>query len=949
MNRLIKNKLKIILFFSILSTIFFIGFPTKTFAFDLLPFNIRPAYEVLENDTTIRQFWQLVLDFANGFVIIVLIAVAFTQILRININTYGVKKILPTLVLAVIAANFSYLFCRLMVDFANIIMDGIINSNGVSKDAMSNALNGGSAGGWASPDATHGLFYNMKDNLGTIFLFGIMQLLLIASGAILYILAFLFFIRLWMIYFLVPLAPLAIMSMVLPQTKSLFSQWWSNFSKWVFMPVVSIFWIWVGSKWLSLAGGHWFMQIIFAGVCFYLAITSPFKMGGAVMSAWGKLGKTAWGKTGGAAWNATGGAIGKGIKGGINNYWDTQKDHINRRMENTRIGKRVTGMRDKGKLNREIAKTMLEKQRSDSYRQVSLQRLYSKSKTEWDRQPEVHGRLKRIVGEGVNQEYANPAYRDEYQISDLEKKLIINRTTGRVASAYDYNDMSNLMHSDGTAVTAAEYGKNNGLTLFEESAASTKELLRREKITSRTDSGDAQALVAAWELAHKDTRVLGVSAVGTGGTGTPGAAGAAGQGGAGGQAGAGGQGGTAGASGQSGTGGQGGGSSARPPVRSVPEQLKNIVATAGDKADLIVERVTGNLDLGDLDISDLLTGDLASKAPEIRAQAIELGTMIDEEMESSGGKEKVENLDNGLFRIKEVMKQLGTGDIGAIEEALRSSMKPPIDLSLPGDKDDSYVSASTEERKISFDALEALEKIKKRTKGQTTLDPKTFDALGGSLLAEEVENQRSAVVLGTNVSQKTVSDVVTSSGNIPLENLDLDRVLQQLNRNLEALNSSVEEAAHGAANPLSELRSAGIGAIADRKALEDILKSSQSGLRDDLKGAQQAVFEKGYTGRDSLANPAVVRVFSDELTTRLVKRLSNAPLKTQVTNMPKSGNAGERASVAPTSAPAQPQPQAVPQPRPIQAPNPPAPASQNRPLQTAPPPNIPQKPPRPKI
>lgn len=41
------------------------------------------------------------------------------------------------------------------------------------------------------------------------------------------------------------------------------------------------------------------MAFVFALVVFYLAITTPFKMGGAVMQQWGGLGKKIWGATGG--------------------------------------------------------------------------------------------------------------------------------------------------------------------------------------------------------------------------------------------------------------------------------------------------------------------------------------------------------------------------------------------------------------------------------------------------------------------------------------------------------------------------------------------------------------------------------------------------------------------------------------------------------------------------
>lgn len=262
--------------------------------FLLIPDNsyaMEPVYQVLSNTNTgegkaVKQVWDALMNFTNGIIVLLLIAIAIAQILRININTYGVKKVLPALVLAIIAANFSFLFCRLLIDFANVIM--------VQFSPSSGDLSGYKEAFRIDPK------YTTAPTGAEVFWFILSQFLLIAGAIVIYILAFLFLIRNWIIYFLVGLAPLAMMSMVLPQTKSLFNQWWSNFAKWTFMPVVSVFWIWVGVQWYNSGfnSGVYLINFIFAGVCFYLAITTPFKMGGAVMQGWGKVGKWGLDRTG---------------------------------------------------------------------------------------------------------------------------------------------------------------------------------------------------------------------------------------------------------------------------------------------------------------------------------------------------------------------------------------------------------------------------------------------------------------------------------------------------------------------------------------------------------------------------------------------------------------------------------------------------------------------------
>lgn len=268
---------------------------------------INPASEVLKSDNDIKNNWNRVMQAVDSVVVVVLIIVAFAEILRLNINTYGVKKILPALIFAVVASHFSYLLCRWLIDLANVAVELFIDKPGTNQltDPFKNIA-------FPAIDANGGGLFQAV--LQLIFLF-------VGSGMIL-ILAFLLFIRNWLIYFLVPLGPLAFMAAVVPQGKSIFNQWWSNYIKWTFMPVVSMFWLWIGSLWIgNLTSNEGTMAFVFAIVTFYLAMTTPFKMGGAVMSQWGNLGKKAWRSTAGNAWKYTGGSA-------IKNYSELYREKL---------------------------------------------------------------------------------------------------------------------------------------------------------------------------------------------------------------------------------------------------------------------------------------------------------------------------------------------------------------------------------------------------------------------------------------------------------------------------------------------------------------------------------------------------------------------------------------------------------------------------------------------
>ncbi len=350
----------------------------------LIPENAfaEKLYEVLKQTGNnqpggiVRKVWQTVLQIVNYAVIGVLIFIAFANILRININVYSIKKVLPVLFLATIAANFSFLFCRVFVDLSNVTFDLFINYGGAGIE-MDNP-NGefpttiaGVCDTTAHPDVKIGIARafcagsNLQNDLisggaldwavvGKLLFYSILQLV---GTVFIYILAFLFYIRNYVVYFLVALSPLAFMSMVLPVTKQVWSMWWKNFMQWVFLPTLSLFWLWLGSQWMSFGintGGFSIMSAAFAGVCYYLAITTPFKMGGAVLGSWAGAGKKIWGATGGkavdyqtakgtAAWQARVNNAQSAIK--LNTGWGKGLDMEKQKLADSET--RRTGVSDK--------------------------------------------------------------------------------------------------------------------------------------------------------------------------------------------------------------------------------------------------------------------------------------------------------------------------------------------------------------------------------------------------------------------------------------------------------------------------------------------------------------------------------------------------------------------------------------------------------------------------
>ncbi|MEI7792434.1 MAG: hypothetical protein WCI57_03065 [Candidatus Berkelbacteria bacterium] len=271
-----------------------------------------PLYQLLRDDAGLHDFWKQMMAMVNSFVVIVLIAVAFCEILNININTYGIKKILPALVFSVIAANFSWIMCRLFIDWANVLMsrfsentsiiDPLLKSREVFTINVDANISGSNQAG-ASILNSSGEISFFQAGMRTLFVW---------AGAIaLYVLTFLLLLRNGMIIFLAVFSPVAFMAMVLPQTKSAFNKWWTTFIQWTFMPTVSVFLLWIGSKVQDMISKNTdpLIGFIIAIGFIYAAVKVPFSMSGAasgIMNKWADLGKKTASFAGKAAYQYSG-------------------------------------------------------------------------------------------------------------------------------------------------------------------------------------------------------------------------------------------------------------------------------------------------------------------------------------------------------------------------------------------------------------------------------------------------------------------------------------------------------------------------------------------------------------------------------------------------------------------------------------------------------------------
>lgn len=75
---------------------------------------------VTDNKSGLYMAWNIMLGFANAAFIIAFLVIIYSQVTSAGISNYGVKKLLPRLIIAAVLVNISYYICAIGIDLSNI-------------------------------------------------------------------------------------------------------------------------------------------------------------------------------------------------------------------------------------------------------------------------------------------------------------------------------------------------------------------------------------------------------------------------------------------------------------------------------------------------------------------------------------------------------------------------------------------------------------------------------------------------------------------------------------------------------------------------------------------------------------------------------------------------------------------------------------------------------------
>jgi len=181
-----------------------------------------------------KQAWELARNLANIMFIVAFLIIIYSQVTGAGITNYGIKKMLPRLIVAAIAVNASYYICQAVVDITNVMGYEIENF-------MMDAARGITANS-AMPVGGSGIFG--ENNPGT--LETIISGVLGVAGVVWFLLPFIFvgvgtivitciilliilLMRKAFIVLLIVAAPVAFVLYLLPNTERYFQKWLNMF------------------------------------------------------------------------------------------------------------------------------------------------------------------------------------------------------------------------------------------------------------------------------------------------------------------------------------------------------------------------------------------------------------------------------------------------------------------------------------------------------------------------------------------------------------------------------------------------------------------------------------------------------------------------------------------------------------------------------------------------
>ncbi len=203
-----------------------------------------------DNNDKIQAIHTAFVSMANILLIIAFMTIVFSQSTSVGLSNYGIKRMLPRLIMGAIFINLSFFICAFLIDISNIAGNSIIGfmiGAGGGDTSISGAINqvaGGQDSGGTNFFSTGGDLTLGTASVGGLvaggaaaYAIGPMGLLFLVAILLLAVVVSIFATLLVLIarqvilLALVLVSPLAFAAWLLPNTEQYFRKWWSLFTQ----------------------------------------------------------------------------------------------------------------------------------------------------------------------------------------------------------------------------------------------------------------------------------------------------------------------------------------------------------------------------------------------------------------------------------------------------------------------------------------------------------------------------------------------------------------------------------------------------------------------------------------------------------------------------------------------------------------------------------------------
>jgi len=256
-------------------------------AFSFLSETFLETRSDLLSNTSIQTAWSTMRNIANVAFVIAFLIIIFSQLTGQGVTNYGVKKMLPRLIISAVLVNVSFFICQLAVDLSNILgysLNSILSNSYTqiagdisgSGDQSSNGL--GVAvliGGILAGAIGIAMAVTMPVLLAVLLALIMIVLILVARTALIVLLTI--------------ISPLAFVAFLLPNTEQWFKKWYQMyFALLMVFPIIALVF---GASTLAAnvikdaSGDNVMMQIVAVGVAALPLFVVPGLLKGSLNAA----------------------------------------------------------------------------------------------------------------------------------------------------------------------------------------------------------------------------------------------------------------------------------------------------------------------------------------------------------------------------------------------------------------------------------------------------------------------------------------------------------------------------------------------------------------------------------------------------------------------------------------------------------------------------------------